>query len=277
MASNAAGGIYSRSHLVCSNSTIVCNGSPNTDGGQIGGAGLTVRNCIVGATAAAGNLFSGWPPVSSDYNDFFTANGAVVGGVAVPDLSAWQAVTGQDAHSLSADPLFVNPAAGDYHLQSTGGSWHGGAFDADPANSPCIDAGDPAAPLGEEPAPNGARINLGAYGGTAQASKTPPIRVLTLVSPNGGEVWHGTNSIVWLATGQAWSSNDTLRLEYSTDGGTSWRPSKALQLCPAQPAGSPGTQRPWILASGAACGRPAIRISRWRTPATPISRSTTRG
>jgi hypothetical protein len=35
--------------------------------------------------------------------------------------------------------------------------------------SPCIDAGDPDAPFDLEPAPNGGRINLGAFGGTAAA------------------------------------------------------------------------------------------------------------
>ena len=97
----------------------------------------------------------------------------------------------------------MNPALGDYHLQSTAGSWHGGTFSADGADSPCIDAGDPTAPVGAEPAPNGGRINLGAYGGTAQASKTAAGRVVTVVSPNGGEIWRGTNTITWLTTGQA--------------------------------------------------------------------------
>jgi hypothetical protein len=38
--------------------------------------------------------------------------------------------------------------------------------------SPCIDAGDPASACGNEPIPNGGRINMGAYGNTAQASKS---------------------------------------------------------------------------------------------------------
>ena len=43
---------------------------------------------------------------------------------------------------------------------------HGGV------RSPAIDAGDPATPVGEEPVPNGRRINLGYYGGTPYASRT---------------------------------------------------------------------------------------------------------
>jgi hypothetical protein len=69
---------------------------------------------------------------------------------------------------------------GDYHLKSRTGrrstdppGWH-----MDSASSPCIDAGDPAGPVGAEPSPNRGIINLGAYGGTVQASKSivaPPI------------------------------------------------------------------------------------------------------
>ena len=39
--------------------------------------------------------------------------------------------------------------------------------------SSAIDAGDLATPEGSEVVPNGSRINLGRYGGTAEASKSP--------------------------------------------------------------------------------------------------------
>jgi hypothetical protein len=38
--------------------------------------------------------------------------------------------------------------------------------------SPAIDAGDPLDPVGSEPSPSGGIVNAGAYGGTAQASKS---------------------------------------------------------------------------------------------------------
>ena len=41
----------------------------------------------------------------------------------------------------------------------------------DSSTSPCIDAGDPNSDWNAEPWPNGKRINMGAYGGTDQASK----------------------------------------------------------------------------------------------------------
>ena len=44
----------------------------------------------------------------------------------------------------------------------------------DGVTSPCIDKGNPGAPLGEEAAgENNVRVNMGAYGGTVEASKTP--------------------------------------------------------------------------------------------------------
>ena len=61
---------------------------------------------------------------------------------------------------------------GDYHLQSAMGRWENGVWVTDTTMSPCIDAGDPEADALEEPMPNGGRINIGAYGGTFQASKT---------------------------------------------------------------------------------------------------------
>jgi predicted outer membrane repeat protein len=77
--------------------------------------------------------------------------------------------------NIDKDPLFANPDADDYHLKSPAGRWDPAAqaWVQDSVTSPCIDAGDPAADLVDEPEPNGSRINLGAYGGTAQASKSP--------------------------------------------------------------------------------------------------------
>jgi hypothetical protein len=42
----------------------------------------------------------------------------------------------------------------------------------DGVTSPCIDAGDPGSPVGRETFPNGHIINVGAYGGTIEASRT---------------------------------------------------------------------------------------------------------
>jgi hypothetical protein len=62
--------------------------------------------------------------------------------------------------------------AGDYHLRSQAGRWYTGSqsWVHDMLNSPCIDAGNPDSDWTAEPEPNGQRINMGAYGGTPQAS-----------------------------------------------------------------------------------------------------------
>ncbi|MHC4147824.1 MAG: hypothetical protein ACYSUD_24100, partial [Planctomycetota bacterium] len=76
--------------------------------------------------------------------------------------------------NIDADPYFADPDSGDYHLKSQTGRWDpvGQAWIRDIATSPCIDAGDLTTPVALEPAPNGGVINMGAYGGTAQASKS---------------------------------------------------------------------------------------------------------
>ncbi len=64
---------------------------------------------------------------------------------------------------------------GDYHLKSEAGRWNpqSQAWRQDDVTSPCIDAGNPTDPVGPEPAPNGGVVNLGAYGGTVQAGRSP--------------------------------------------------------------------------------------------------------
>ena len=68
-------------------------------------------------------------------------------------------VLGIDVHALSSEGYFTND--GTEHV-------------SDGDLSAAIDAGDPVDPVGSEPMPNGGIVNAGAYGGTAQASKTPP-------------------------------------------------------------------------------------------------------
>lgn len=74
--------------------------------------------------------------------------------------------------NLDSDPLFADPENGDFHLESQGGRWDsiGSNWVVDAVSSPCIDAGSPDEPVILERFPNGDRINMGAYGGTPQAS-----------------------------------------------------------------------------------------------------------
>jgi hypothetical protein len=77
---------------------------------------------------------------------------------------------------VTVTPSYSNSVwvEGDCHLKSQTGRWNpaSGSWVLDGVTSPCIDAGDPKSPTGGEPEPNGGRINMGAYGGTAEASKS---------------------------------------------------------------------------------------------------------
>ncbi|MHC4559970.1 MAG: hypothetical protein ACYS80_21990 [Planctomycetota bacterium] len=79
-----------------------------------------------------------------------------------------------DKGNIDAEPLFADPNNGDYHLKSQAGRWTSTSesWIKDDVTSPCIDAGDPQDPIGQEPFPNGGIVNMGAYGGTAEASKS---------------------------------------------------------------------------------------------------------
>jgi len=79
-----------------------------------------------------------------------------------------------DANGTPDDPNDDLWITGDYHLKSRAGHWdeEDGSWVLDDITSPCIDLGDPNGPLGAEPFPNGGYVNLGAYGGTAQASRS---------------------------------------------------------------------------------------------------------
>ncbi|MHC4343239.1 MAG: right-handed parallel beta-helix repeat-containing protein [Planctomycetota bacterium] len=86
--------------------------------------------------------------------------------------------------NIDADPCFARMGywaesfelvEGDYHLQSAAGRWdpNSQSWVIDSNTSLCIDAGNPGCQPGDEPDPNGNRVNMGACGGTAQASKSP--------------------------------------------------------------------------------------------------------
>jgi len=118
-------------------------------------ANPNITNCILwGDTGIEFELFSGVSPVVTYCN--------VEGGYA-------------GTGNINQDPLFVDAPGGDFHLKSEAGHWTSTGWVLDAQTSPCIDAGNPLSGCGSEPAPNGGRINMGAYGNTTQASKTPLI------------------------------------------------------------------------------------------------------
>ena len=156
-----------------------------------------------------------------DYNNLFAANGAYVGYFSgnINSLSAWQTASKQDTNSLSHDPLFANPYAGDFHLQSMSGryvrvtqSWV-----RDLQQSPCIDTGDPLIPI-NEPEPNGGVVNMGAYGNTWEASLSTNNWLLAVTYNDGGTA-RGVVDLHWDAVT---NFSGTVQLEYSVDNGSTW-------------------------------------------------------
>jgi len=111
--------------------------------------------------------------IGDDPNDFFDpyerANGDWITGD--PQFVAPGRWDPNGTPDESSDDFWVD---GNYHLKSQAGRWdpNSRTWVQDDVTSPCIDAGDPGSPIGEEPFPNGGRINIGAYGGTAEASKS---------------------------------------------------------------------------------------------------------
>ena len=115
---------------------------------------LTFKNNIIANNGGYG-INHGAGVLTTSYNDVWNnANGNYNG------VSAGEG-------DISVDPLFADPDNGDFHLKSQYGRWNGSDWVYDNETSPCIDAGDPS-----EKDPDGTRINMGAYGGTWEASKS---------------------------------------------------------------------------------------------------------
>ncbi|MHC4640409.1 MAG: hypothetical protein ACYS32_02105 [Planctomycetota bacterium] len=74
--------------------------------------------------------------------------------------------------NIETDPCFADADNGDCHLKSEAGRWdpNSQSWVKDGVSSPCIDIGDPDSDWRAELWPHGCHINIGAYGGTPEAS-----------------------------------------------------------------------------------------------------------
>jgi len=162
----------------------------------------TLINCTLYSNSAemGGGIWNGWGGSAELANSILWHN-SDIGGMAesaqINDargsrisvinyccLQGWSGTLG-GIGNIGADPLFVAPEAGDYHLKSAGWRWdiERRRWHYDEMTSPCIDAGNPGSPLDGEllNIPDGPsnlwgtnlRINMGCFGGTDQASVPP--------------------------------------------------------------------------------------------------------
>jgi beta propeller repeat protein/parallel beta-helix repeat protein len=133
----------------------------------------TITNCTIAMNIQQG-IWGGRPTIR---NSIIYFNGSESNGVQIESDSttvtysniqgSW---TGEG--NFDDDPFFIDSANGDYHLKSQTGRWdsESQSWIQDDVTSPCIDAGDPDSDWTAEPSPNGERVNIGAYGGTVEAS-----------------------------------------------------------------------------------------------------------
>jgi hypothetical protein len=68
------------------------------------------------------------------------------------------------------DPLFADPASGDFHLKSKAGRWTPTGYVQDPVMSPALGKGYSGGKAADNPERAGPQIELGAYGNSGEAS-----------------------------------------------------------------------------------------------------------
>lgn len=140
-----------------------------------GGGTATVVNCIIWDCPRPITLADSSNTEIEDRGSHLTISYSdIEGGQGGISVSGSQSTVAWGQGNLDVDPLFADPSIGDFHLKSTLGRWDPNeqVWIVDEMTSPCIDAGDPNDAVADEPVPNGARINLGAYGGTPEASQS---------------------------------------------------------------------------------------------------------
>ncbi len=184
------GGIQSHGSLIVTNCTFIDNSATYNGGGMCINNGIpTLTNCTFSGNSAiyGGGIYNA--SRSRLVNCILWGNttpqidGTGFTTITFSDIQdGW---TGPGIGNIDADPCFADPCNSDYHLKSEGWRWNAQrkVWTWDDVTSRCIDAGNPGSPLGDEllsvPAdPNNIwgqnlRINMGAFGGTAEASMPP--------------------------------------------------------------------------------------------------------
>jgi len=219
----------------------------------VSGVDTILRNNIIQVDSASGIVVSseGQSGFQSDFNLFYITGDGSVGtwqDVERSSLTSWKFATFNDENSVTKDPSFVDLDGADdqlgyvdsgndgrdddFHLSSTEGRFTGSLTPVwtspsglptmlnstevvDAVQSSGIDRGDKQDDNSLEPIPNGGFINLGAYGNTSQASKSPVEYVLVFL-PDGGETWPAEQEFTI-----KWRSHDAVgnvRIDLLVDG-----------------------------------------------------------
>ena len=183
-------GLYGAAATSCNGSFLnnLVVGNREVMGGTIGSCNGIIRNCTIVGNKNWG-LGDCYGTISNCiiWRNAEGAEGDQLEDCSTPSYSCIQNWLSGGVGNISTDPCFVSmgdwfsyewiDTGGDYHLKSQAGRWDPNTESRvlDSVTSPCIDTGNPGCPLGDEPVdPNNVRINMGAYGGTWQASRTPP-------------------------------------------------------------------------------------------------------
>ena len=186
---------------------------------------IQIRNNIIHADGSSdyGIYVADGEPESQDhifdYNCFYLTNGAAAGYWRDEKLEtfwSWQTSSRQDGHSFESLPRFVDDSADNFHLLSNEGHFEEGVWIYDGGSSPCLNLGNPGDDYTLEPEPDGDRINLGAYGGTFEASKSSK-KTSSIESPAGNEKWRLSHPISWTVFGDTWTPSERIKLEYTSN------------------------------------------------------------
>jgi subtilisin family serine protease len=234
-AGNDGGGLCNQSSGPLSlENCIISDNLAEVFGGAIqnDGADVTMRFCTLGnnhAGWACGGIWNGSSSTTQVENCILWGNTDAASdpeqaqfaeeesstAIGYSCVQGWTGLFG-GVGNFGHDPLFVSPEHGEFHLRSSGWRWDDARqrWTYDRRTSPCIDTGHPGRPLGEEPLtvpddPGGVlalnrRVNMGAYGGSAQASLARPDWSLRADVDNDGLVdWRDLSlaAIDWPARG----------------------------------------------------------------------------
>ncbi|UCG60059.1 MAG: PASTA domain-containing protein [Phycisphaerales bacterium] len=191
-----AGGMYNYDRgPTVTNCTFSGNYAEERGGGMFNyQSSLTVTNCsFTGNSAGSGGgmfNYQSSPTLINCILRYNTPDQTLNGTITYSNIQGgWEGMG-----NIDTDPCFVDPGhwgheddlntvvepndpkavwvRGDYHLKSQAGRYNPktGTWVKDAVTSPCIDAGDPNSDWKAELWSHGKRINIGAYGGTTQAS-----------------------------------------------------------------------------------------------------------